>query len=86
MWTKKKEELITENNKMKQLMFYPILGGLWVHFLNSGSQQSASACATVVITRWGTFRLSEPCCLNPLNPIGDQDRISPYSVNTISTR
>lgn len=40
MWTKKKEELMTENNKMKQLMFYPILGGLWVHFLNSGSQSS----------------------------------------------
>ena len=24
--------------------------------------------------------------LNPLNPTSDQDRISPYNINTISTR
>ena len=24
--------------------------------------------------------------LNPLTPMGDQDRISPYNTNTISTR
>ena len=26
------------------------------------------------------------CTVNPLTPMSDQDRISPYNVNTISTR
>ena len=26
------------------------------------------------------------CCFNPLTPMSDQDRISPYNINTMSTR
>ena len=54
----------------------------------------------VLLRNWmGTNRSHKPTCkvhskffvisfipINPLTPISDQDRISPYSINTISSR
>ena len=30
--------------------------------------------------------VSQDCCFNPSTPMSDQDRISPYNINTISSR
>ena len=39
-----------------------------------------------VINMWLIIREGRSSTLNPLTPMNDQDRISPYNINTISTR
>ena len=53
--------------------------------VDKNASKSESFCESSSLTELCSV-LTSYCNVNPLTPMRDQDRISPYNINTISTR